>query len=62
MSEDPVHKAEDGKWYFWDEVWAQRDGPFDTEERARDALAYYCAVELENMPDGCLLVTGEVAI
>jgi hypothetical protein len=41
MSEDPVHE-ENGKWYFWDETWAHREGPFDTEEEARAAVEDYC--------------------
>lgn len=38
---DPVHRAEDGLWYFWDETWANRDGPFSDEAAAREALAKY---------------------
>jgi hypothetical protein len=38
---DPVHE-EDGKWYFWDETWADRHGPYDTEEIARAELKKYC--------------------
>ena len=34
---DPVHQA----WYFWDETWADRYGPFDTEEEARTQLDAY---------------------
>lgn len=40
---DPIHQNEDGKWYFWDEVWAFEMGPYDTEEAARTALDEYCA-------------------
>ena len=36
----PLHEH-DGKWYFWDEVWANRVGPFDTEKEAREALWEY---------------------
>jgi hypothetical protein len=40
--EDPVHQNQDGKWYFWDEVWAYEYGPFDTEDGARKQLTEYC--------------------
>lgn len=36
----PIH-AEDGKWYFWDETWASKVGPFETEEEVKKALAEY---------------------
>ncbi len=39
---DPVVQ-EDGAWWFWDETWTFRDGPFQTEEAARDALRDYFA-------------------
>lgn len=32
-----------GKWYFWNEVWSDAEGPFDTEEEARNALDEYAA-------------------
>ena len=41
MKNSPVHEHE-GQWYFWDETWADRVGPFDTREDASDALADYC--------------------
>lgn len=28
-------------WYFWDETWADRIGPYDSEPEARDGLAAY---------------------
>jgi hypothetical protein len=37
---DPVHE-EVGKWWFWDETWADRLGPFDTELQARERLEEY---------------------
>lgn len=41
-SHDPVHRdKEDMKWYFWDETWADRNGPFDTELIAREKLKKY---------------------
>ena len=40
-SRDPVH-SEDGHWWFWDESWADRHGPFASEDEARRALSAYC--------------------
>lgn len=40
-SSDPVHFHED-KWWFWDEVWVDRMGPFETEEEARKEIVRYC--------------------
>lgn len=39
---DPVHKHEDGKWYFWDETWSDEIGPFADEDEARRQLELYC--------------------
>jgi hypothetical protein len=41
MERDPVHKYED-EWYFWDEVWYDRIGPYETEELCRADLERYC--------------------
>jgi len=38
---DPVCQFE-GKWYFYDETWSDRSGPFDTEQEAREELDRYC--------------------
>jgi hypothetical protein len=38
---NPVHRDPDGKWYFYDETWADRLGPFDSEEEANAACAKY---------------------
>ena len=38
---DPVHE-ENGKWYYWLETWADRHGPYETEEIAREELSNYC--------------------
>ena len=44
---DPVHiDWDDDKWYFWDETWATRYGPYDSETAARRALKYYGRTEL----------------
>ena len=29
-------------WWFWDETWADRIGPYKSEEDAREALELYC--------------------
>ena len=40
-----VHKDKDG-WYFWDETWADRYGPYKTEEECRQKLDNYCKTYL----------------
>lgn len=41
-SVDPVHfEPEDGQWYFWDETWANRCGPYPTEEVAQQRATDY---------------------
>lgn len=47
---DPIHKAEDGKWWFWDETWADRHGPYDDRTTARRECARY-AHHLDKGPD-----------
>lgn len=37
---DPVH-AHEGSWWFWDEIWVDRHGPYATEAEARAALRAY---------------------
>ena len=49
MSNDPVHQDTDG-WYFWEETWADRSGPFKTETLARAALKRYCTEVLGSSP------------
>lgn len=41
-SPDPVHQNEDGKWYFWNEVWCDEYGPHDTRTACNEALVEYC--------------------
>lgn len=38
---DPVHKDK-GSWWFWDEAWAYRYGPYPSEKKARRELENYC--------------------
>jgi hypothetical protein len=48
---DPVHYVPPHSpgwvagWYFWNETWADRHGPFDSEEKAREELAIYVATQ-----------------
>jgi hypothetical protein len=44
QSRDPVHVDADGKWYFWEETWADKQGPFATEDEARTACTAYTRV------------------
>jgi hypothetical protein len=41
VSNDPV-EFDEGQWWFWDESWSQRLGPFESEAEARDVLRDYC--------------------
>ena len=51
---DPVHRDEkDGYWYFWEETWAHRNGPYRTEEICRVALKIYSEVFLEGKHTQC---------
>lgn len=47
-SKNPIH-FHDGKWWFWDEIWIDRIGPFDSEEEAQKAIRKYCE-EVLGMP------------
>ncbi len=38
---DPIHE-ESGSWYFWDETWGYRHGPYATREEATKELDRYC--------------------
>lgn len=44
--DNPIH-FEDGKWWFWDETWADRHGPFESEAAAEAALRAYVVEYLE---------------
>jgi hypothetical protein len=46
---DPVHyDAEATAWYFWDETWAHRHGPYPTRAKADEECSRY-AKSLDNM-------------
>lgn len=49
--QDPIHQDEtDQQWYFWDETWADRLGPFKTRKHAERNLIGYCLEFLSNYP------------
>jgi hypothetical protein len=40
MSSNPIHQYKE-KWYFWNEIWVYRIGPYDSEEIAKEKLDEY---------------------
>lgn len=40
-SSNPIEQHEDGTWWFWDEVWVNLHGPFDTKEDCEETLQDY---------------------
>lgn len=38
---DPVHVDPDGRWYFYDETWANRYGPYGSEAESRSQMQSY---------------------
>ena len=40
-AKDPVHQEED-KWFFWDESWVDRYGPYPSREFAECMCKHYC--------------------
>lgn len=42
---DPVFEDADGWWFFLED-WCNVDGPYPTEEIAREALEHYCETVL----------------
>lgn len=41
QTRDPVHMDPDGSWWFYDETWAARFGPYASPEEARTNLTAY---------------------
>jgi len=40
VSSNPTHEETDG-WYFWDETWAYRHGPFKSKKECEIKLTKY---------------------
>jgi hypothetical protein len=40
VGSNAIHKEADG-WYFWDETWAHRLGPFTSEKKCEIKLTKY---------------------
>lgn len=40
-----------GLWYFWDETWADRYGPYTTEAECLLMLDRYCRYALDGEPE-----------
>lgn len=64
---DPVHRAADLTWWFWDETWCVKFGPWAHEQAAREGLAAYCqyldtgmAIPFDPSPIGNRLQTCHV--
>jgi hypothetical protein len=49
---NPVHE-EDGQWYFYDETWSNRLGPFPDRETADAKLNAY-VIYLNDGPDAVI--------
>lgn len=47
---NPVHRYK-RQWYFWDEAWANRKGPYRTPEEAQFALTAYCIQRNKENPE-----------
>ena len=43
---EDLRDANGAGWYFWDEIWLDCYGPYDTEEEAKEELRKYCVEEL----------------
>lgn len=48
-SGDPI-EFDQGKWWFWDECWADRYGPFDSHDAAERELRRYVEINLAPQP------------
>lgn len=42
MEDDKYFTEEEDGWYFWDEVWAFKVGPFCDRERCEEVFLDYC--------------------
>jgi hypothetical protein len=43
MNKDEMNEIfeEDGKWYFWNEVWSDKYGPYKSKEEATSECSKY---------------------
>lgn len=39
---NPVHQHSDGTWWFYEEAWADENGPYQTQEKANSECDQYC--------------------
>jgi len=46
MPNNPVHQWE-GKWWFWDETWSNRVGPYEDATKAREGMELYVKLFLD---------------
>jgi hypothetical protein len=65
---DVIHEH-DGEWWFWDETWATRTGPYISAEEARAALRSYIehhiefpSEEMQDATEGPALTSGEAIL
>lgn len=42
-----------GEWFFWDETWANSNGPFMSETQAQQELMWYCLIALGDHKSHC---------
>jgi len=70
MSEDPIFQETRagtaaggllGGWYFWDETWSQRYGPYPTRSKVAFELAKY-GVECLDSDPGWVYVDEETEL
>jgi len=47
---DPIEQGPDGKWYWYDEVWATKYGPYDSKVLAELECLRYAREELDKVP------------
>lgn len=46
LTPNPVHQHEDGTWWFYNEIWADECGPFETKALSEAACVKYAEMEL----------------
>lgn len=48
---NPVHSHSDGTWWFYEETWADENGPYTSEIECIAKLESYCREVLEVLGD-----------